>query len=172
MSEIDDVFNSLVGGLREEGLGADVAQRPDAPFFRDGERIEIRLHPEVSAVISRLVREYAELLEDHTDRLQMLFPDAYENATEENAAWALLNADSMRSERQVRCEIVLRGLIDGWFPLVEADDWLRVFNDLRLVVAGRELPEDGLEALYKGETPDGVVFILASAVLQALLSVA
>jgi hypothetical protein len=67
---------------------------------------------------------------------------------------------------------VLRGLIEGWFPLVEADDWLRVFNDLRLVVAGRDLPEDGLEALYRGETPDGVVFILASAVLQALLAVA
>jgi hypothetical protein len=172
MSEIDDVFNSLVGGLRDEGLGAEVAQRPDAPFFRDGERVEVRIHPEVSAVISRLVREYAELLDDRTERLAMLFPDAYEDSDEENAAWALLNADSMRAERQGRCETVLRGLNDSWFPLVDADDWLRVFNDLRLVVVGREVSDEGLESLYKGDTPDGVVFILASAVLQALLAVA
>lgn len=172
MSEIDDLFNNLVGGLREEGLGAEVAQRADAPFYRDGDRIELRVHPEVSKVVSRLVREYAELLEEHTEHLEMLFPAAYENSDEENAAWALLNADSMRAERYGRCGIVLRGLNDGWFPLAEADEWLRVFNDLRLVVAGRELPDGGLDALYKGDTPDGVVFILASAVLQALLEVA
>jgi hypothetical protein len=172
MSEIDDVFNSLVGDLRDEGLGSEVAQRADAPFFRDGERIEVRLHREVSVVLSRLVREYLELLDERDERLEPLFPAAYEDSAEENAAWALLNDDVLRAERTERCEAVLRGLKEGWFPLEAADAWLRVFNDLRLVVAGREIDGASLKGLYKGDTPDGVVFILASAVLQALLEVA
>lgn len=172
MSEIDDIFGEIASSLRAEGVGAGTAQREDAPFLRDGDRIVVRLSEEVLSITVQLVAEVRELLETHDERVSVLFPDAYEDDDTQNQAWHLMQGELMRTERVERCERVIAGAVRGEFTLEEADDWLRVFNDMRLLVTGREPTEKGMKKLYRADTPAGAVFVLASAVLHALLEVA
>lgn len=169
MSEIDDIFSEITASLREEGLGA---QREDAAFIRDGERIDLNLHPDVVGLLERLVKEVSELLTERDQQCETLFPDAYQDDETSNAAWKLVQCEFMRDERLERCRVVLEGIQRGWLSLEEADDWMRVMNDMRLLVTGRSPSDRHMKKLYRADTPHGAIFMLASAVLQALLEVA
>lgn len=174
MNEIDEMFRQLTNPLAAEGLGEDVSQEEDAPFRRSGEVVRIQLEARVLEILVSLVSEYKMLLEGHARELDRLFPAAYEGEESEiqNAAWALLTGDVLRAERVARCSVVLNGLGDGSFPLEAADDWMRVFNDVRLIATADVKDEADLQDLYEGATQQSAVFLLSSAVLQALLSVA
>ena len=169
MENVDDTFLALVQDLQAEGVGESVAQDPDAAFRRIFDVVHIQLDERVLEVLVTLVSDVAYLIKERDEVTDVLFPDAFEQDEEKNAAWHLIAGESMRSEKLDECSLVLRGLLEKQFSVEELDQWMRVFNGIRLSILGREPSVEDQETLYAGESGPGVALLLSTAVLHALL---
>lgn len=169
MENVDDTFLALVQGLQEEGVGEEFTQDPEAAFRRLFDVVHVQLDERVTEALLRLVSEFAYLIKERDDITKVLFPDAFEQDDEQNAAWHLIAGESLRSEKIEECALVLLGLQAEQFSIEELDQWLRVFNGIRLAILGREPSVEDQEALYAGDSGSGLALLLATAVLQALL---
>jgi Domain of unknown function (DUF2017) len=103
---------------------------------RSGE-YRLRLNDAERALLRMLHAELRSLLEDPADPdLQRLFPPAHDDAERESEYRGLVG-DQLVDGRTRALQIVDRALDGGKLTAEEADAWLRVLNDLRLILGTR-----------------------------------
>lgn len=106
-------------------------------------RYRLRLSDGERALFHSLHQELAELLADPDDPgLRRLFPPAHDDAERDEQYQALVR-DQLVSGRAQALDIVRAAIEGEVLTAEEADAWLRVLNDLRLVLGTRlDVTED------------------------------
>lgn len=162
-----DVFDNIANQLRDEGVGV----TSGAAFCWDGGRLKIMVDQHILDVWVHVVEEFSMLLAQPGGISTLLEQQPFENDPVLNAAWQLFSSEKVRVEREGRCNVVLAGVAAGFVEDFEVDDWLRVCNELRSVVVGKDPDEERLNAIYSGAVEGSGVFRLASAFMHELLAV-
>lgn len=129
-----------------------------------GGGIHLRLDAQEAGILRELLKEMRLLLEadipQSDDVLQRLFPRAHED-DEEQLAYEELLGEQLRTAKLDGLRAVDEKLgSDGGADLVltaeEADDWLRLINDMRLAIGTRiEVDEEKMERPYDPSDPEG-----------------
>ena len=133
---------------------------------RHSESVRIRLGLAEAHVLEQLLTELQEFLEpdalDASDPVrERLYPAAYEDDADSDAYRELTEA-GLQQERRNRADECLADLRDArslvrtdiTLPGPDADRWIRVLNDLRLVLGTRlDISEDDDYELHPGD-PD------------------
>ena len=121
---------------------------------RDG-AYRLRLSRDERVLLRMLHAELESLLEDPDDPdLRRLFPPASDDA-EQDADYRRLTRDGLVDGRARALETVARTLGADTLTAAEADDWLRVLNDARLVLGTRlDVTEETMLAELDPADPD------------------
>lgn len=162
---MSDVFDDIAAQLREEGVGA----KDDAGFVWQDGALSIRVDANLLRFWQQLVTDFADLLNKAGDTPTWLDQRPYEDSML-NEAWALLAGDDLRRQRRERCETVLKGIAAGCIEGGEVDDWLRLCNEIRMLVLGPEPDEDRLHQMYEARSFPGVVLQVATVLMHQLLA--
>ncbi len=110
------------------------------------DRFEILFPEPITAMLAEYGRQLGQILDDDDPGLRRLFPSAYPDDPDLDAAYTILARSELADAR--RAEIaVLNDTVDA--ESVSRDEllsWMRVTNDLRLVLGTRlDVSEDDLE---------------------------
>jgi len=125
-------------------------------LHRQGSLVRLELHDVEADLLTRLVTDLGELIaadDDLDPVIARLYPAGYQDDPEAAAEFAELVEAGLRADRQSRIGECLAEIpSDGGRMELNADAadrWLRVLNDLRLVIGTRigvteddDLPED------------------------------
>jgi Domain of unknown function (DUF2017) len=111
---------------------------------RKGPVLRVDLQPSEASLLATLCDDLTELLDadDEEDpAIRRLYPDGYTDDESASAEYRGLVAADLRSERSARIQVI-RAQLPGTGGRVEldaeaVDRWLRVLNDLRLVLGTR-----------------------------------
>jgi hypothetical protein len=165
--DFDEQFRDIADRLSMEmhANGSD-----SGVFLRSGEVLSINLPLEIRALLGKVFRDLAEILEERDPAADVLFKNPYED-TEDKAAWDLLAGESLRAERVERARCAADQARDGFMSIEDTQNWLRVANDVRIVLCGREPTEDQIEILSYGSDAVCVVYQLMTGLVSELLSV-
>lgn len=138
---------------------------PRAPIERTADGFRLHLAREERALLERLAAELESVL-DAADEpaLDRLFPDAYDEDVAAAEYRELVGSD-LREQRRSAARVLRRTLDRGTLREEELDAWLRVLNDLRLVLGTRlgvteELYEHELDAADPRASELAVFFYL------------
>jgi hypothetical protein len=106
-------------------------------FQRKGEQVRLRLDVYEQALLTELLDELAQLLDDPDDpELRRLFPPAYSDQDDDDQYRSLVR-DQLVSGRAKALATVRETLGAETLDLEQADQWLRALNDVRLVLGTR-----------------------------------
>jgi hypothetical protein len=106
-------------------------------FQRRGDEVRLRLDAHERLLLGDLLDELERLLDDPDDpELRRLFPPAYAEQTDDEQYRSLVR-DQLVSGRAKAHATVRRTLAAETLDLEQADEWLRVLNDMRLVLGTR-----------------------------------
>lgn len=129
-----------------------------------GGGLRLQLDAQEAGILRELLNEMRLLLEadiPHSDRvMQRLFPPAHEDEEEQRAYEELLgeqlHAAKLDALRAVDAKLGDEGETDVVLSAEEADDWLRLINDIRLAIGTRiEVDEVKMERTYDPADPEG-----------------
>jgi hypothetical protein len=106
-------------------------------FQRSGDQVRVRLDAGERLLFGDLLDELERLLDDPDDpELNRLFPPAYSEPADDEQYRSLVR-DQLVSGRAKAHATVRRTLAAESLDLEQADQWLRVLNDMRLVLGTR-----------------------------------
>jgi hypothetical protein len=106
-------------------------------FQRKGDRVQVSLDEHEQLLLSELLDELDGLLDDPDDPgLRRLFPPAYPEPTDDEQYRSLVR-DQLVSGRSKAMATVRATLGSNTLDADQADQWLRVLNDMRLVLGTR-----------------------------------
>jgi hypothetical protein len=106
-------------------------------FQRKGDRVRVTLDEHEQLLLSELLDELDGLLDDPDDPgLRRLFPPAYSGPTDDEQYRSLVR-DQLVSGRSKAMATVRATLDSNTLDADQADQWLRVLNDMRLVLGTR-----------------------------------
>lgn len=131
---------------------------------RVAEGLRIGLDSQEAGILRELTKEMKLLLEADVpasdDVLQRLFPRAHDDDEEQREYEELLGeqlrAAKLDALRSVTAKLGDDGDLDVVLSLEEADDWLRLLNDVRLAIGTRlEVDEDTMSRDFDPSDPEG-----------------
>jgi Domain of unknown function (DUF2017) len=106
-------------------------------FQRKGDRVQVSLDEHEQLLLSELLDELDGLLDDPDNPgLRRLFPPAYSEPTDDEQYRSLVR-DQLVSGRSKAMATVRATLGSNTLDADQADQWLRVLNDMRLVLGTR-----------------------------------
>lgn len=126
--------------------------------------VQLKLDEHEAGILRELLKEMRTLLEADIpagdDVLGRLFPRAHEDDDEQRAYEELvgeqLRAAKLDALRSVHDKLGTEGPVDAGLSAEEADDWLRLINDVRLAIGTRlDVDEAKMERPYDPSDPEG-----------------
>jgi hypothetical protein len=139
-------------------------------FVLKEDKIEINLPAEIRVLISKIFLDLAEVLEERDPVTDVLFKNPYDQ-TEDQVAWEMLAAETLRAERVERAKRASWQSSEGAMHYNDTQNWLRVSNDVRLVLCGTDPTEERVNRLNHGSDPVCVVYQLMTGLVAELVSV-
>ena len=139
-------------------------------FVLKEDKIEINLPAEIRVLISKVFLDLAEVLEERDPVTDVLFKNPYDQ-TDDQVAWEMLAAETLRSERAERAKRASWQSSEGVMHYNDTQNWLRVSNDVRLVLCGTDPTEERVNQLNHGSDPVCVVYQLMTGLVAELVSV-
>jgi hypothetical protein len=137
--------------------------RHQQPFSRQSDgKMRVSLGDDVRAVLGALPEQIRVLLADDDPSTYRMFPPAYTNDVMANDEWHQLMRSDLVARRLASLDLFERSVDVEMLSPEEADAWLSVINDVRLILSARleirreddldnisdEHPDAGLAALY------------------------
>jgi len=138
--------------------------RHTPPFARQGDgKMRVQLGDDVRAVLGALPEQLRALLADDDPSTYRMFPPAYTDDVMANDEWHQLMRSDLVKGRMTALDLFERSVDVELLSQEEADAWLLVMNDVRLVLSARleikreddiddigdDHPDAGLAALYE-----------------------
>ena len=133
-------------------------------------RVQLRFSPEERALLTAVASDLRAQLEDEFDdpSFRRLFPPAYDDAEHEKA-YRNLAGDELLDGRREALELLAATARNDYLSPAEADAWLRVLNDLRLVLGTRlDVQEDTL--IDRPQSPELALYGYLSWVQEQLVA--
>ena len=130
---------------------------------RVAEGLHLQLDEQEAGILRELLKEMRILLEADIpagdDVLSRLFPRAHEDDDEQRAYEELvgeqLRTAKLDALRSVDGKLGSTGAVDAVLSIEEADDWLRLTNDVRLAIGTRlDVDEAKMERPYDPSDPE------------------
>ncbi|MFV0526623.1 MAG: DUF2017 family protein [Acidimicrobiales bacterium] len=110
-------------------------------------RFAVRLAPESRAWVVELADQLDELLDLELDDTRRLFPTAYPNDPQLDAAYQILGRSELIDERRAAIDTMRETVTAPSLSETELVSWLTIINDLRLVLGTRlDVSEEDDEA--------------------------
>jgi len=117
--------------------------------------IELHLGADQRRLVGELIGELRELLETDDPGLRRLFPTAYPDDPERDAAYQILARSELVDRRQASLGLVPRLLDAEVLQPDEAEAWMNAVNQVRLVLGTRlDVGED--DEVYDPDAPDAM----------------
>jgi hypothetical protein len=141
--------------------------------------VDIRLEPELRALIASLARQLRELIDDpeaqDSPGLARLFPPASVDDPLEALGFEQLMGDALRAGKRESAAVVLATATHDHLDPEQTLAWMRCLNDVRLVLGTRlEIEEDtDIEELFRDPmTEQAAIMYTALTELVGMLSLA
>ena len=122
---------------------------------------EVRLSDDICELLGLLTHDLRELLiVDDDGGLRRLYPTAYPDDAEKNAEFAAFEHDQLLAARLQALDVVDESLDAAELSQEQLECWMRVFNEMRLVIGTRlDISEDD-DRRRDPDDPDAAAFEL------------
>ena len=165
--DFEEQFRDIAARLGDE---MSVGPWNSKVFVLNGEKVSVRLPEEVRLLIAKIFGDLAEVLEERDPVTDVLFKNPYEDH-DSMLAWDLLAGESLRTERTARARSAAAQAAEGIMSPEDIQNWLRVTNDVRIILCGEDPSEERVEELSCGSEANCVVYQLMTALLAELTTV-
>ena len=165
--DFEEQFRDIASRLSDE---MSIGRWDSKVFVLNGEKVSVRLPVEVRLLIAKIFGDLAEVLEDRDPVTDVLFKNPYEDQ-DSMLAWDILAGESLRTERVARAKAAAAQAAEGVMGQGDVQNWLRVTNDVRIILCGEDPSEERVEELSTGSEANCVIYQLMTALLAELTAV-
>jgi len=99
--------------------------------------IELEIPSEDRQSLGTLIEQLTEFLDPELNESKRLFPTAYPNDPERDAGYQALAQSEMIDQKTESIRLFQKTLMNTILTIEEAETWMRVLNDIRLVIGTR-----------------------------------
>jgi len=104
---------------------------------KDSSNIEVELSWEDRQAIGSLVEQFTEFVNPDVNDSKRLFPTAYPDDAEKDAGYQALAIPELMDQKNDNIRLFQKTLMNETLTKDQAEVWMRVLNDIRLVIGTR-----------------------------------